>query len=227
MKILIFADIHGEFEKISKIIQKIKVQDVDLILCPGDFTDMFNTPEGFSQIDIADMILQKILSLGVPVLCVPGNHDPYDVVDLFKDYGVNLHGTIKTFNNISFLGWGGAETPFNTNFEPTEEETREVLFKLEKKLENKKFILVTHNPPKNTKLDKTISGEHVGSKTIREFIEKKQPILSISAHIHESRGEDRIGNTVLFYPGASFEGYYGIVDIDKKIHCKIKRLNIL
>ena len=227
MKILIFADIHGEFEKASKILNTVKTEGIDLIISPGDFTDMFSIPEGFSQIDIADMVLQKILSLGVPVFCVPGNHDPYDVIDLFNEYGVNLHAKVKTFKGIKFVGWGGAETPFNTLFEPTEQETKEELSKLEPKIKNQNFILVTHNPAFNTNLDKTMSGKHVGSKVIREFIEKNKPMLAVSAHIHESRGEDKIGETVLFYPGAMFEGYYGIVDIkEKKIKCETKKLEV-
>ncbi len=213
MKILIFADIHGEFEKTAKVLDKIKTEGIDLILCPGDFTDMFAVPEGFSQLDIADMVLQKIMALKVPVLCVPGNHDPYDVLELFNEYGVNLHEKMKTVGNMVFIGWGGASTPFNTIFEPTEEETKEYLDKLYAKVKDKDFVLVTHNPPKDTKVDLTMTRKHVGSPMVREFIEKRQPILAISAHIHEARGTDKLGNTTLFYPGALFEGYYGVVEI--------------
>ncbi|RKY00899.1 MAG: hypothetical protein DRP54_04645, partial [Spirochaetes bacterium] len=49
MKILIIADIHGYSKKISKFFDKLIIDDVDLIICPGDFTDMFNTPPGFTQ----------------------------------------------------------------------------------------------------------------------------------------------------------------------------------
>ncbi len=222
MKILIIADIHGEIEILSKFIEKIRGQEFDLVICPGDFTDMFNIPEGYSQIDMAEIIIQKILSLGKPVLCIPGNHDPYEIVDLFEEYGLNAHAVPKKINEYDLVGFGGASTPFNTKFEPTEEEIWE---KLEKAAANVKgkFILVTHNPPEGTKLDMVEGGNHVGSKKIREFIEKRKPVIAISAHIHENSGEDKIGNTVVFYPGALYEGNYGIVTIGKAVKCETKK----
>jgi Icc-related predicted phosphoesterase len=230
MKILIFADIHGEYEKAAEVLNQVKTEGIDLILCPGDFTDMFAVPEGFSQMDIADMVLQKIMALNVPILCVPGNHDPYEVLELFNEYNVNIHDKIKKIKGITFMGWGGAPTPFNSIIEPSEEETTESLEKLYKKTKGEPFVLVLHGPPKDTKLDMAFSKKHVGSEAIRKFIEKRQPILAISAHIHEAMGTDRIGECTLFYPGAIFEGYYGIVEIDEKskkiIKCEARKTKI-
>lgn len=221
-KIMVVADIHGEFEKFSKIVDKTKEHDFDLVICPGDFTDVFNTPEGYSQVDITELILQKLLSFGKPVFCVPGNHDPYDTLDLLDEYDVNIHGRVKKLRGLEFVGFGGAATPFNTKFEPTEEEIKETLEKGVNDIKGK-FILVTHNPPFGTNLDKTETGEHVGSKTIREFIEKNKPLLAISAHIHEAGGIDKLGETTLFYPGVAYEGYYGLVEVGKEIKCEIKK----
>ncbi|MCK4335844.1 MAG: metallophosphoesterase [Candidatus Aenigmarchaeota archaeon] len=221
-KIMVVADIHGEFEKFSKIVDKIKEHDFDLVICPGDFTDVFNTPEGYSQVDITELILQKLLSFGKPVFCVPGNHDPYDTLDLLDEYNVNIHGRVKKLKGLEFVGFGGAATPFNTKFEPTEEEIKETLEKRVNDIKGK-FILVTHNPPFGTNLDKTETGEHVGSKSIRGFIEKNKPLLAISAHIHEAGGIDKLGETTLFYPGVAYEGYYGLVEVGKEIKCEIKK----
>ncbi len=222
-RILVVADIHGEFEKFSRLMDRMKEHTFDLVICPGDFTDMYNTPEGYSQLDISELVVQKLLSLGRPVLCIPGNHEPYDILDVFDEYGVNLHEKVRQISGIEFVGFGGAATPFNTKFEPTEEEIRHGLEKRLREIKGK-FILVTHNPPFGTNLDKIETGEHVGSKAIREIIEKEKPTLAISAHVHEAGGTDKIGDTVLFYPGASFEGYYGIVEIDKEIRCEIKKI---
>ncbi len=221
-KIMVVADIHGEFEKFSKIVDKTKEHDFDLVICPGDFTDVFNTPEGYSQVDITELILQKLLSFGKPVFCVPGNHDPYDTLDLLDEYNVNIHGRVKKLKGLEFVGFGGAATPFNTKFEPTEEEIKETLDKGVNDIKGK-FILVTHNPPFGTNLDKTETGEHVGSKTIREFIEKNKPLLAISAHIHEAGGIDKLGETTLFYPGVAYEGCYGLVKVGEEIKCEIKK----
>ncbi len=223
MKILIIADVHGDLKSLSKIIDNFN-EKIDLVICPGDFIDMFNIPEGFSGLEMGEIILQKLFSLNKKMFCVPGNHDPYDIIDLFEEYGVNIHHKRKTFREMTFIGFGGAETPFNTNFEPTEDEIEESLNRITRRNE-RGLILITHNPPFNTKLDKLSTGEHVGSNAIREFIKKKKPILAISAHIHESIGKDKIGSTVLFYPGPVFNGYYGIVEIEKgMVRCQTKKV---
>jgi Icc-related predicted phosphoesterase len=226
MKMLIIADLHGYSDDISAFFEKIDATGFDVIICPGDFTDMFNQPPGFSQHNIADLILQKLVAFGTPLLCVPGNHDPYEIIDAFEEYDVNLHGRVRKINGETFIGWGGALGPFNLAFEPTEEETKTGLEEMGKKA-GKDFILILHNPPKNTKLDRVVSGEHVGSPAEREFIEKAQPKLVITAHIHESSGEDRIGKSVLFYPGPFYAGRYGVVTVNgKSVKCEIKKIDL-
>lgn len=222
MRILVVADIHGDFRALESALETIKKERADLVICPGDFTDMFGTPTEFSQLDIAALVLQKLLVLNKPLLCVPGNQDPYEILELLKEYKANLHNKAKKIRGTSFIGWGGATTPFNTKFEPSEEETRDALEALGRNA--KDFVLVVHNPPKETKLDLTQAGKHVGSPAIREFILKKQPILAISAHIHEAGGTDKLGKTALFYPGPVFEGYYGVVEIKgKQVKCETKK----
>jgi len=223
MKIIIIADIHGYNEDISNFFKKIKTEDADLIICPGDFTDMFNTETGFTQENVAEMILQKLLAYNRPLLCVPGNHDPYEILDVFDDYGVNLHNKTKRIGDFKFIGWGGAATPFRTIFEPTEEETADALKRMGEHIDNK-TILVLHNPPKGTKLDEAPDGKHVGSDAVRKFIEEKQPLLVISAHIHEQQGTDKIGKTTIFYPGPFFNGNYGTVKINNNIYCETLKI---
>jgi uncharacterized protein len=73
------------------------------------------------------------------------------------------------------------------------------------------LILVAHSPPYQTALDRAaLDGKmidhcpldvHVGSIAIRRFIEKRQPLLTLHGHVHESarltgRWQDRIGRTV-------------------------------
>jgi Icc-related predicted phosphoesterase len=222
LKILIVADIHGEIEKLSEFLKGFRERDFDLVLCPGDFTDMFNTPEGFSQTDIAEVALQKLLSLGKPLLCIPGNHEPYEILDLFEEYGVNLHAKSTKIRGFKFIGFGGASTPFNTKFEPTEEEIRENLSRL-RGGPKEKTVLLTHCPPYGTSVDKTEAGEHAGSKSIRDFIRTNKPILAVSAHIHEAGGVDMLEETTVFYPGAVLNNSYGMVTIDSGVKCEIKK----
>ena len=67
-------------------------------------------------------------------------------------------------------------------------------------------VFVLHSPPRGTSCDVIASGMHVGSRAIRAFIERHQPPLVLSGHIHESprvssAWRDRIGRTVVVNPG--------------------------
>jgi Icc-related predicted phosphoesterase len=67
-------------------------------------------------------------------------------------------------------------------------------------------ILVTHSPPRDTACDVVQSGAHVGSRAIRTFIERHQPPVLLSGHIHEAprvsgSHRDRVGRTVVVNPG--------------------------
>lgn len=227
MRILVLADIHSRLDKLEEVLEKAEKERVDLVVCAGNLTDCFDSPLDLEQVDVADMVVQKLLLLKKPLLCIPGNHDPYEIVDLFEEYGANVHDRTKTAGGMIFVGFGGAETPFRTVFEPTDAEVKESLEYNSKNLQAGKFVLVAHNPPKDTKLDKILSGEHVGSKAIREFILAKKPLLAISAHIHEGAGEDRLGGTVLFYPGPVINGKYGVVEIDgDKVKTEMKAVSV-
>ena len=74
----------------------------------------------------------------------------------------------------------------------------------------KPFILVSHSPPYATPLDIIGSGQHVGSISIRKFIEKWSQngllIASLHGHIHESPGRSgsistHIGQVICINPG--------------------------
>ena len=74
--------------------------------------------------------------------------------------------------------------------------------------ESDRTIAVMHCPPYNTRCDVLLNGEHIGSRAIRRWIERTQPLLTLHGHIHESpkmSGSffDRLGGTVVVNPGAS------------------------
>lgn len=79
-----------------------------------------------------------------------------------------------------------------------------------KKLSNpKKTIYVIHAPPYNTKLDIITTSQHVGSKAVRGFIEKEQPLLTLHGHIHESpqmsgSWRDKIDETICINLGSQY-----------------------
>jgi uncharacterized protein len=71
-----------------------------------------------------------------------------------------------------------------------------------------KTICVFHCPPYDTGLDTLHSNKPIGSKAIRDFLERTQPMLSLHGHIHESPYmsgiyQTRIGKCLAVNPGQS------------------------
>lgn len=216
MKLLVVSDIHADIERILPLLDKIKELDMefDVVICPGDIIDV-NIPPGFKSEDIAKIIIEEFKTLGKPLLMIPGNMDG-EIIDFLKKEGVSIHQDGLVIGDCGFYGFGGARTPFGTPFEPAEDAIKlglEIGFSKVKNMKHK--IQVTHVPPYNTKLDVISSGAHVGSENVRKFIEEKKPILSISAHIHEARGVDKLNETFLINSGKFTEGYCGIVEIER------------
>ena len=101
---------------------------------------------------------------------------------------------------------------------------------LEKMSDPKKTLYVIHTPPNNTLLDIITSGVHVGSTSVRSFIEKNQPPLTLHGHIHESpemsgQSQDAIGKTICVNVGRDHENAmlrFAEIDLDDlgliKIH---------
>jgi Icc-related predicted phosphoesterase len=72
----------------------------------------------------------------------------------------------------------------------------------------KRTIYVMHSPPSGTRLDLIQGVKPAGSHSIKTFIEKNQPLLTLHGHIHEapdlsSTYYDRIGETLSINPGQS------------------------
>ncbi len=95
----------------------------------------------------------------------------------------------------------------------TIEEELEKLAQLSKPVHT---IYVTHSPPCDTKLDVTQKGRHVGSMSLRKFIEKHKPPLTLHGHIHESHRvtneiKDCVGDTVCINPGQSDRIFHAVI----------------
>ena len=189
MKILAFADLHGDLNALKKIKAKVKKEKVELVLCGGDMT-IFG-----SQFNI---IMKKINELGVPVLTIHGNHELAAEIKLaaskLKNI-IDLNKKLYKKDKYVFLGYG--EGGFALS-DPEFTKTMNILMKKVKR--GDKVILMTHAPPYGTKAD--LIGEHVGVKNITAFIKKRQPILVICGHIEECAGKsDKIGKTKIINPG--------------------------
>jgi len=80
------------------------------------------------------------------------------------------------------------------------------LDQLPKPFDPKKAIYVMHSPPYGTALDVIRGNQFTGSRSIRFFIEKNQPRLTLHGHIHEAPETsgnyfERIGESLSINPG--------------------------
>lgn len=214
MDLLVIGDNHGDIENMISYIEKLENFNIDVIIYMGDFTDL-NTPKGFTQKDITNILIEELKSLGKTILAIPGNNDTKDIIEILEKQGISLHSEGKIIGEYGFYGFGGAKTPFKTPFEPTEEELKQGLERAYNQVSSTKYkIQITHNPPINTGIDVIRAGAHVGSPIVRKFIEEKKPIIALSAHIHEAKGVDKLGETFLLNAGKFPEGYFGLININ-------------
>jgi Icc-related predicted phosphoesterase len=193
MRIIAFGDIHMDYAGVEKIPGLSKA---DLVIITGDFTNFGGKEDASTVLDVIRRINPKIYA-------VPGNMDKASVGNYLDELGINIHGKGFVLGDLGIFGVGGSNpTPFNTPTEFSEEELGNIVNKAYQYVAQAPVkVLISHTPPFNTAAD-MIGGEvHVGSTAIRKFIEEKQPDFCFTGHIHESRGEDRIGRTLILNPG--------------------------
>lgn len=119
---------------------------------------------------------------------------------------------------------GSLPAPVKTANEQTENEFADGFKKLETQC-NTPALTVIHQPPINTKLDQVGSGDHVGSNAVREFLQRFQPVVCFTGHIHDSSGIDTIGNTTVVNPGPAKEGRYAVIKLENgAAKVELKRL---
>lgn len=208
------ADLHGRAEKLSPL----KGVDVDLIAFCGDLHNL-------GTVDQVRPVAEALASLGPPVLIVPGNMDPKEIVpSLWKNAGLMMiHRDSHRHGDCGFVGFGGIVTrdPRRlgdpNRYYHTEDDVHESLVSvLETISDSRHKIILTHQPPRSSR-DLIYSGERTGSVGLRRFVEERQPDLLICGHIHEDRGEAKIGSTKVVNVGEMREGYAAIIELDDDI----------
>ena len=167
---------------------------------------------------------QKASSNGSSTLYVmAGNDDPWYVDEIlerspamvFCDDRIVRVGPHEMISS-SFAN----PTPWNSPRELDEDALFDRLKKLADQLEDPgRAIFNLHVPPYDSRLDSApdlkpdltprYSGgqpvmKPVGSRAVRQLIEEFQPLLALHGHIHESKGETRIGRTLALNSGSEY-----------------------
>lgn len=184
MKILAIADIHGNLDVYRWILLLVEKQNIEAVVLAGDllgFDPGFKTPEE-AQFANAKKILGILDKITLPVLYIMGNDDLLEL-PCPKSHMRSLHGCRVEIGAYNFLGYQYSLPFVGGSFEKTESEIKNDLTGL-KPLVDSNTVFVTHSPAWGI-LDEVASVGHVGSKTIREFIEETAPQIHIHGHIHE------------------------------------------
>jgi len=217
VKFISFGDIHEHPANVQKI---NGISDADFVVVTGDLTN-------FGGIKKARNIINFISRYNPTIYAQFGNMDFEETNNYFDEIGINLHSKGIIIEDIGIFGVGGSNyTPFNTPSEYSEEQLEEFIYKGYESIKNIPIkILVSHTPPYNTALDVVRGGVHVGSTSVRKFIEEYQPQLCLTGHIHEAVGEDRIGSTIIVNSGMIGDGGYAeIVKKGKGLEAALKKV---
>ncbi len=210
MRFLVLSDIHGDTGYIEQLDQEF--DQADGVLFAGDFA-RFQAPE--TGLPILNTLVKKHDS----IFSVIGNCDDPSFLEELEKLDVSVQGDLLFRDGLAFAGSGGALKFTGTTL--TERSDEELVNDLrivadQNETNWNNLILICHQPPLNTKCDKISDGIHVGSAGIRNFIEKYQPLVVVTGHIHESFATDTIGNTVIINPGSLAEGRYAVLEIERE-----------
>ncbi|WP_319777701.1 metallophosphoesterase [Maridesulfovibrio sp.] len=213
-----FGDIHQSVKFVNLIPE---LENASGVIVTGDLTN--HSPAG-----AIEKVWDAISSRNSTILAQQGNMDRANVTAFLKERNANLHCEFRDLaEGIKVMGVGcSIPTPFGTPGEITEEKMEQLLEETHDRLgEYEQLLLVVHDSPFNTKLDVISNGIHVGSKSVRAFIEKYQPAIVLCGHIHESSGEDVIGKSRVINPGMASGGGYVLVSVENgKLDATLKQI---
>jgi Icc-related predicted phosphoesterase len=167
---------------------------------------------------------ERLKGTGIKCFITPGNDDPFFIDEILSKSSVIVNPEeqcIDLDRDHEMISSGFANvTPWHCPRDVPEQELAARLEKLCAKVKNmERCVFNLHCPPYDTILDAapqldetlkavTVGGaimqSNVGSTAVLQAIRKYQPLLSLHGHIHESRGDCKIGRTVCINPGSEY-----------------------
>ena len=183
-----------------------------------------------------DLAEEKLAGTSVRIFVCPGNDDEFEVDDVIRnnkkvELGEGQVLDVGGFTMIS-SGWSNP-TPWNTHREESEEKLAERIEAMASQVKDvRTAVFNLHCPPYQSGLDEApaidadlrlLHGGRalrpVGSKAVRDAIDRYQPLLSLHGHIHESKGAVNLGKTLSINPGSAYEEgmlMAAIINLDAK-----------
>lgn len=213
-----FGDIHESTSTLDAI---PGLAEAEGVIISGDITNR-------GSFEAVDNVVSAVKAINPRILAQPGNMDTDVVQTYLSDRDMNIHCQVRELApGLGLMGVGfSTPTPFGTPGEVAEETLVQWLEETYAKVDGlDRLVMAIHEPPHGTRLDRLGNGQHVGSPGVRSFIERVQPAVVVTGHIHESHGEDRIGDTVIINPGMLAGGGYVRIEYrDGEVTAELKSL---
>ncbi len=183
---------------------------------------------------------QRLKDLKAKIYMTPGNDDSFAIDDVLNSSNtiVNPEGKVVMIDDHHEMISSGFSnpTPWDSPRESSEQELENKIESMASQVKDmNRCIFNFHCPPYNSGIDVAprigkdlkpvvspgtgVEMIAVGSTAVRKTIEKYQPMMALHGHIHEARGEAKIGKTICYNPGSEYgEGILRgiIVNIDEK-----------
>lgn len=192
MKLLCGSDFHGTVPK--NLEETVKKEKPEAFLYAGDMA-----PHPWEEGSAAEVV-DTLSNLDIPVYVVPGNVEDMDLL-IVSDKATptfNLIGMKRVdFAGYSIVGFSDVTLPLVFAFKSLRENMLESILK---ECKPEKTIVLNHVPPHDTRVDYATAWgfeEHAGDEALRKIIDKFQPLLVVCGHIHEAKGTDKIGKTLV------------------------------
>lgn len=214
MRIAYVVDVHDRFDAVGDALAR--TGPVDVLVVGGDITT-FGTP------DDAERAITQWRPLAPRLLAVAGNCDSPEIDARLVELGVSLDARGVVIDGVGLFGASAApHSPLHTPYEvPDEELGRRADAGLADVDGARVWIFCPHSPPYDTACDRLRSGRHVGSPTLRAFVDREQPDLLLCGHIHEARGMDDVGATRVVNPGPVASGHHALVEIGDDVSVEL------
>jgi uncharacterized protein len=168
---------------------------------------------------------ERLPAGGTPAFFMLGNDDEESLLDELGGSDVLRYaenGVCELPGGHEMISFGySTPTPWNTPREMSEEELGEAIERRTSELSDpRRAVFNLHCPPRDTHLDQapllddqmrprlgaagTLTGS-VGSRAVRDAIERAGPLLGLHGHVHECPAAERLGPTLCVNAGSEYQ----------------------
>jgi uncharacterized protein len=167
---------------------------------------------------------ERLADSGVPCFMMLGNDDFEELADCLRGSEAVTHaedGIFELPGGFELASFGySTPTPWDTPREAPDDELARMIDRVLASLrEPERAVFNFHCPPIETHLDQApkldselrpvvdasgLQVTAVGSRAVREAIERTQPLLGLHGHVHESPAGEKLGRTLCINPGSEY-----------------------